>query len=277
MNIWQADFYRRPLQDALGSPLWELIICDADRHLIWSEFISQKQANSHWLTEQLRSIPLPRPDRLQVFRPQSVALLQVACQPLDIPVESTRHAPALKQLLQERIAYYRGLPHYIHEPYDPIKLDAPPPAPLPENLWGDQWRFGAIAAQDLIPAFQNRPIPVQDIPAAFHPDQLQIAPATPVPGVIIDAGRKSRSLTQWLQQAKPFSLNYISGDPDGLILEAGLCDRWILSTFSEADIASSARIFSQRRQETKGLHFLLVQPDNSGMTYAGIWLLKADQ
>ncbi len=275
MNIWQADFYRRPLQDASGNPLWELIICDADRYLILSEFVSQKQANSHWITEQLRSIT-PHPDRLQVFRPQALTLLQAACQPLNILVESTRRTSALKQLLQERLPYYRSLPNSTQELYDPIKLDAPPPAPLPEDLWGDQWRFGAIAAQDLIPAFQNRPIPVQDIPEAFYPETLQLASTTPVPGVIIDAGRKSRSLTQWLQQAKPFSLNYISGDPDGLILESGLCDRWILSTFSESDIASSARVFSQRRQEAKGLHFLLVQPDNSGMTYAGIWLLKSD-
>ncbi|MGB3672674.1 MAG: Tab2/Atab2 family RNA-binding protein, partial [Phormidesmis sp.] len=28
-TYWQLDFYRRPLQDAEGNPLWELLICDA--------------------------------------------------------------------------------------------------------------------------------------------------------------------------------------------------------------------------------------------------------
>jgi len=286
-NIWQADFYRRPLQDASGNSLWELIICDADENIILNEFVSQKQANVTWLTQQLRALsalyaPDRPPDRLQVFRPQALALLQTACQPLNIAVEPTRRTSALKQLLQKRLADYRNLPLATQEPYDPIKLDIPPPVPLPENLWGDQWRFGAIAAQNLIPAFQSRPVPVREMPEALYPENLQLMPATPVPGVIIDAGRKSRSLTQWLQQAKPFSLNYISGDPDGLILEAGLVDRWILSTFSspfngdtasELEIATSAQNFSQRQQTAKGLHFLLVQPDNSGMTYSGIWLM----
>ncbi|MBC6434719.1 DUF1092 family protein, partial [Nostoc sp. HG1] len=31
MKIWQADFYRRPLPDASGQVLWELLICDATR------------------------------------------------------------------------------------------------------------------------------------------------------------------------------------------------------------------------------------------------------
>lgn len=84
-------------------------------------------------------------------------------------------------------------------------------------------------------------------------------------------------LARWLQQIQPVALNYIPGDPDGLILEAGLVDRWVLTTFTDADVITAAKTFQSRQQAAKGLHFLLVQPDDSGMTYSGFWLLNSDE
>ena len=280
MGIWQVDFYRRPLQDQAGKPLWEFVICDTAGNLIAQEFCPQAQANAAWLTAQLQQLLgfTEKPDRVQVFRPQSLSLLQTACQPLDIPVEATRRAPALKQLLQALASQYPALPNFIKtaegQPYDPIALDRPPPVPLPENLWGDRWRFGAIAAQDLVAAFQHRPMPIREMPEFLYPIKLGIASTVPIPGVIIDGGRRSLRLAQWLQQVKPFALSYIPGDPDGLILEAALVDRWVLTTFDDPEVIAAARSFRERQQITKGLHFLLVQPDDSGMTYTGLWLLQ---
>jgi RNA-binding protein Tab2/Atab2 len=279
MGSWQVDFYRCPLQDNAGNPLWELVICDPASSFTAREFCPQPQANVAWLTDQLRRFlsSAEKPNCLQVFRPQSRSLLQAACQPLEIPVESTRRTPALKQLLQELANQYRTLPNYtgqVGQPYNPIALSQPPPVPLPENLWGDQWRFGAIAAQDLIAAFQHRPIPVHEIPEFLHPITLGIASTVPIPGVIIDGGRRSMPLVRWLQQVNPFALSYVPGDPDGLILEADLVDRWVLTTFEDTEVIAAARSFRERQQMTKGLHFLLVQPDDSGMTYTGVWLLQ---
>jgi RNA-binding protein Tab2/Atab2 len=92
--------------------------------------------------------------------------------------------------------------------------------------------------------------------------------------VVIDGGRQSMRLARWLQSVNSVEINYISGDPDGLILEAGLVDRWVLATFSDRDITTAARTYQQRLSPSKGLHFLLVQPDNSGMTYSGFWLYR---
>jgi hypothetical protein len=71
-------------------------------------------------------------------------------------------------------------------------------------------------------------------------------------------------------------LNYISGAPDGLILEAGLVDRWIVATFEDPEVTTAAQAFEQRKKHCRGLHFLLVQPDDSGMTYSGFWLLQTE-
>jgi len=261
MNIWQADFYRRPLQTEAGTPLWELLICDAEGRQILSAFCPQREANSLWLTQQLQKVG-DLPDRLQVFRPQCLSLLQAACLPLEIPVEPTRRTLALKQLVEER--------------YGKIELEKPPPVPLPENLWGEQWRFGAIAAQDLVSLFSNRIIPVREMPESLLPVNLNLSSTIAIPGVIIDGGRQSMPLARWIERSHPYALHSIPGEPDGLILEAGLSDRWILTTFDDADVIVAAQTFRQRQQAAKGLHFLLVQPDDSGMTYSGFWLLKGD-
>lgn len=279
MTIWQADFYRRPLQDQLGNSLWELVVCNTDRTVTLSVFCSQPEANSAWITQQLQQLIEKAgrsPTQIQVFRPQSVSLLQAACQPLGITVVPTRETAALKAFLQERAAVYRTLPHYTNQPYNPVELEKPPPLPLPENLWGEHWRFATIAAQDLVPAFQNRPIPILEMPAYRLPVQLQLASTLPIPGVIIDGGRRSMQLARWLQRAKPFALHYIPGQPDGLILEAGLVERWVLTTFEDQEVIAAAKAFQERQQQAKGLHFLLVQPDDSGMTYSGFWLLQQE-
>lgn len=84
-------------------------------------------------------------------------------------------------------------------------------------------------------------------------------------------------LARWLQQVQPYALNYIPGQPDGLILEAGLVDRWVLTTFEDQEMIQAARTFRERQAAAQGLHFLLIQPDNSGMTYSGFWLLKTEE
>ncbi|HEY9662079.1 MAG TPA: Tab2/Atab2 family RNA-binding protein [Allocoleopsis sp.] len=280
MKIWQVDFYRRPLQDEANHPLWELIACTPDRTFIAHAFCPQPEANSAWIGQQLqkfaREAALPEkilPEKILVFRPQCVSLLQAACQPLNIAVEPTRRTPALKQVLQERAAEYSTLPNYTHQPYHPVELEKPAPLPLPENLWGEQWRFAAIAPAEL-ERFQQRPIPCLDMPEALLPIKLQLASTLPIPGIVIDGGRQSMQLARWLHRAKPVFLNYIPGQPDGIILEAGLVERWVLATFDDPDVIAAAKTFQQRQQAAKGLHFLLVQPDDSGMTYSGFWLLQ---
>lgn len=275
MNIWQVDFYRRPLQDEANRPLWELVACTPDRTFIAHAFCPQPEANSAWIGQQLQKFARDSalPEKILVFRPQSVSLLQAACQPLKIPVEPTRRTPALKQVLQERATQYPTLPNYTHQPYNPVELEKPAPLPLPENLWGEQWRFAAIAATEL-DRFQQRPIPCLDMPEALLPIKLQLASTLPIPGIVIDGGRQSMQLARWLHRAKPVFLNYIPGQPDGIILEAGLVERWVLATFDDPDVMTAAKTFQQRQQAAKGLHFLLVQPDDSGMTYSGFWLLQ---
>jgi len=276
MDVWQLDFYRRPLQDANGQTLWELLICDATRHFTYDGLCPQPSVNSDWLVSQLQNAASTTklPHLIQVFRPQSLSLLTTAAQQLGIRVEATRRTPALKQWLQERALQYRLQDNYTAEAYHATSLEKPPPTPLPENLWGEQWRFATLPAGNIEEAFAGRPIPILQMPEFLLPLNLGLASTVPVPGVVIDGGRQSMRLARWLQNVNPVSLNYIAGAPDGLILEAGLVDRWVVATFEDKEVATAAQTYEQRKLLSKGLHFLLVQPDDSGMTYTGFWLLQ---
>lgn len=275
MRFWQADFYRRPLRDASEQVLWELLICDPTRTFTYEALCPQSEANATWLVSQIQlAAGQQLPDLIQVFRPQSLSLITSAGERLGIPVEPTRLTFALKQWLQERSPLYQSMDNYTGVPYNLLALDKPPPTPLPEKLWGEQWRFATLPAGDIEEAFAGRPIPILKMPEFLLPINLGLASTVPVPGVVIYGGRQSMRLARWLQEAQPVALNYVAGTPGGLVLEAGLVDRWIVATFEDEEVAAGAQAYEQRKQLSQGLHFLLVQPDDSGMTYSGFWLLR---
>ncbi len=277
MHVWQADFYRRPLQNAVGQVLWELLICNSTRTFTYVALCPQSEANTSWLVSQIQLAAAQQlPDLIQVFRPQSLSLIESAGLRLGIAVEPNRHTFALKQWLQERSPLYSSMENYTGEPYNLLALDKPPPTPLPETLWGEQWRFATLPSGDVEEAFADRPIPILKMPEFLLPINLGLASTVPVPGVVIYGGRQSIRLARWLQEAQPVALNYVAGSPGGLVLEAGLVDRWIVATFEDKEVAAAALAYEQRKQLTQGLHFLLVQPDDSGMTYSGFWLLREE-
>jgi hypothetical protein len=260
--IWQIDFYRRPHNQPPA--LWDLLICSPNGDFRYEASCPQSEANSTWLTSQLElAAKLGKPNKIQVFRPQSLSLVEVAATNLNIQVEATRRTAALKQWLLEK--------KY------PITIDKLPPVPIPENLLGDEWRFGAISSVDITDFISSRPIPILEVPDFLLPMNLGLASTQLIPGVVIYGGRQSMRLARWFKEANSQALNYIRGVPDGLILEAGLSDRWVAATFEDKDVTAAAKNYEQRKQQSHGLHFLLIQPDDSGMTYSGFWLLQGEE
>ncbi|MEM1171880.1 MAG: Tab2/Atab2 family RNA-binding protein [Cyanobacteria bacterium P01_H01_bin.35] len=274
-TIWQIDYYHRPLKDKQGQKLWELLICTPTRSLEFIAICPQSEVNANWLATQLQKVGQEQdlPDIIQVFRPQSLGLIETAAQILGLKVEPTRHTATLKQWLLERVQQYQEMEAYTGEFYEPLVLDAPPPVPLAENLWGDRWRFASLPANNIEDIIE-RPIPILAAPEFLLPLNLGLSSTLPIPGVIIDGGRQSMKLSRWLETSRPYLLKYIPGDPDGLLLETGLVDRWVVATFSDQEVSRAAQVYEQRKQQSQGLHFLLVQPDDSGMTYSGFWLLQ---
>lgn len=273
MTCWQVDCYRRPLQDDAGQPLWELVVCTSSSpEVLLSAFCPQAEVTVDWLQEQLQNeiaSTNKSPTHLQVFRPAALSLIEAAGQNLDLPVEATRRTLALKAALQQRTRQYPQLRGYTQEPYDPLAIERPPPQPLPEMLLGEQWRFGTLAVSDL-ERLQQQPIPIQEYPQDLLDCQRRLG-AVSVPGLVIDGGQQSMRLARWLQERKPV---FLTAQATGVVLEVGLCDRIVLFTYDGQEMATAAQRFAQRQQESQGLHFLLVQPDDTGVTFTGLWLLQ---
>ncbi|WP_040655098.1 Tab2 family RNA-binding protein [Rubidibacter lacunae] len=268
---WQVDLFRRPLSDDRGETLWELLVCDPSDGKVQDARAPQSQVGTAWLAARLQAMG-PLPERLQVFRPQALGPIRAAAQQLGLSVEPTRRTHLLKQALRDRCASYANVE------FDPLALDRPPPQPVPETLWGDRWQFAALPAGELSATLATLPIPIRNLPADLLPRTLGIAAAARIPGIAIAGGRRSRQLARWLEEAKPFAVEYLPAETagsGGLILEAGLHDRWILSTFEDAEVTAAAQTYCDRRDVVRGLHFLLVQPDDTGKTYSGLWLLQA--
>jgi hypothetical protein len=170
MNRWQADFYHHPglsANEGQNERQWELVLWDADIQAdtnttpaLYAAQCSSTDANADWLERQLLLAAGGKlPDKIQVFRPQSLGLISLAAKKLGIQVEPTRNTQGLKQLLREK--------YQQHPQYDPILLEKAPPQALPENLWGDEWQIANIAAGQIIDLFCDRPIPICSIPQSI--------------------------------------------------------------------------------------------------------------
>ena len=273
MSVWQLDFFRRPLLNEEGEVLWELLGCDRGFEFHFERWCPQSQANSDWIVAQLQSLDRPLPDSLATFRPESLSLITEAAKKLGIQALATRRTETLKRWLLQRAELYQQLPGYTADAYQPLAVPRPAPVPVSEQLWGDRWRFATLPVAEL-DSFAAHPMRVRSLPRELHPLELGLASTASLPGLVIDGGRQSLQLAQWLETVTPVAVNYIPGAPDGLILEAGLAERWVLATFDDSEVQAAARLYHQRQQEAKGLHFLIIQPDDSGRTYTGLWLLQ---
>ena len=47
-----------------------------------------------------------------------------------------------------------------------------------------------------------------------------------------------------------------------------------MNTFEGEQAAKIAQDYERKKQQSQNLHFLLIQPDDSGMTHTGFWLLQ---
>lgn len=270
MIIWQSDLHHYSEIE----PQWQLFICNLDGTLICEMTCSAEQVNAEWLRQQLLEAAKEKlPAKIQIFRPQIVGLFQIATKDLGIEIEATRRTNALK----EKLHSYLSTTSKGQSQDKLLGLEKPPPQALPEDIWGENWNFVSMRANDLINFISDRPIPIRTIPKSLYPINLGIASDAMIPGIVVYGGKKSMILARWLAQQQPVALSYIPteiGKSGGLVLESGLVDRWIFATFESEAVAKAANNYEQQKRDGKKLHFLLIQPDDSGITHTGIWLLS---
>ncbi|GBG60412.1 hypothetical protein CBR_g5588 [Chara braunii] len=92
---WELDFCSRPILDARGKRLWELVVCDKTRMLEYAEYFPNNKINSANLKDAIsrvmRDFTVQKPTKIRFFRSQMQTIISKACTELGIqPVPSQR-------------------------------------------------------------------------------------------------------------------------------------------------------------------------------------------
>ena len=285
-NTWELDFYSRPILDENNKKLWEVLVCESfaesarpvEPLFRYSQFCPSKQVNSVWLRQALEEAisqaPKP-PSRIRFFRRQMNNMISKACQDLGLTAVPSRRTIALNQWLQQR-----AIEVYPKEPgFDAKAATATPtsvryqplaPQPLPDALIGQKWAFVSLEAS----AFAEMSDWDISFGEAFPLEMLELAPETPIPGLIVFSSR-ALPMAGWMSGIELAFWKVTTGEsPERLILETGAAESWILANLSDRQTLQEAQAFEKAKEKAQHVHFLAVQSDPQSEAFAGFWLLQ---
>lgn len=283
-TIWELDFYSRPILDENQKKLWEVLICESplDINLSpetlfqYASWCPNQQVNSIWLGQALSDAIAKAqqpPTKIRFFRRQMNNMITKACNELNIPAQPSRRTYALERWLKQRIEDV-----YPNQPgYDPtaaassfVRYQSPIPKPLPDALQGQKWAVVSLQAA----AFEEMNEWEIDFGEAFPVSIMDIAPETPIPGLIIFSQR-AKPLAAWMSGLE---LSFVrldtTDDKPKLLLETGANDSWILANLTKSQILAEAKGFEEAKQKANLVHFLAVQSSPTSEQFAGFWLCR---
>lgn len=147
------------------------------------------------------------------------------------------------------------------------------PQPMPENLWGERWQFVRLTVEDLEHRLLLHPIPIRRVSPAALPSQQALTADALIPGIVLEAGKRSLTLSRWIEQQQPTSVAAVNRELGAVMLDSA-SHRWILATYQDQAVQEAAKNFEDLKLHSSGIHFLLIQPDDSGTTHSGLWILR---
>jgi hypothetical protein len=147
-NVWELDFYSRPVLDDNQKKLWEVLICEGivdnqttpEQCFRYSKFLSNTEVNSVNLQaamEEAMAQADEPPSRIRFFRYQMQNMIQRACDQMGLPAKPSRRTLALQQWLDERHeSFYPDQPGYKDVPSPSVAAPPPTPKPCQMRCWG---------------------------------------------------------------------------------------------------------------------------------------------
>ncbi len=280
-EIWELDFYSRPLLDEKQKKLWEVLVCESplsidsptDSLFRFSKFCSNTEVNSVWLKEALEEAiaqAAKPPDKIRFFRRQMNNMITKACEEAGIPAYSSRRTLSLNQWLKQRMTeVYPTYPNYQAGSNPSVAMADSQPQPLPDALIGQQWAFVTLEAS----AFAEMSEWQIDFGEVFPLELAGLAPDTRIPGIIIFSPR-AVALAAWMSGLELAFLKFNETPPARLVLETGANDAWILANLTAPQLQAEAKGFETTKQQAQQVHFLAVQSDPQSEAFAGFWLLQ---
>ncbi len=280
-TIWELDFYSRPILDDRQKKLRELLICESptdindptDSLYRYSEFTNNQQVNSIWLRNAIEKAiaeaPEP-PQKIRFFRRQMNNMITKACGELAIPTALSRRTYLLNQWLEQRMEeVYPTYSGYQPGTNPSVQYMNSAPQPLPDALIGEKWTFVSLEAE----AFAEMSEWDIDFGEAFPLSMMNLAPNSPIPGLIIYSSR-AKPLAAWMSGLELAFIQFNPSQPARLLLQTGGDDSWILANLSNPSTIAEAKRFSEAKSKAKQVHFLAVQSNPESESFAGFWLLQ---
>lgn len=275
-DVWELDFYSRPVVGVDGKKLWELIITDADGGFQHVEAIPNAMVNSRELRKRVQSVideSVAKPRVIRFFRVQMFNMIQIALSEIDVQVSPSRRTYALYQVIKEREeSVYRNLPGFqesmSRQAGNFQGIDLVVAQRLPDALRCESFAFGAFPLGQLQEFFESAnpkdyfggPCPVQD----------EISMDSMVPGLIIFS-KRAYPLAAWMDGVEVAFIKALL-EKQEVLLECGLNTSYKFVQITN-DLKDDARSFETRKADASGLHFLAVQSSADADEVDGMWLL----
>jgi hypothetical protein len=279
-NIWELDFYSRPLLDSNNKKVWELLICDRDRQFEWVRECPSTEVNSEWLAKQLTDCVNSTgqtPIKIRFFRPSMTNIIMRGCKLAGINGQASRRVFTMSAWLVERMAsIYPNRDGFQAVDPNPLPLKvlaAQDPKPVPDALMGERWILVSLKAGDFADA-KEWSMDFSELLDISHLD-----PDTIISGIIIISPRAT-ALAAWMSGVDPVFIKFernLLGDRTQMQLEASADARWVLANLQapkDKEAIAQGAAFEKSKQNSQGFHFLAVQTSPDIEHFAGFWMLK---
>jgi RNA-binding protein Tab2/Atab2 len=279
-NIWELDFYSRPLLDANNKKIWELLICDRERQFEWVRECPPTEVNSEWLAKQLTDCVTStgqNPIKIRFFRPSMTNIIMRGCKLAGITGQASRRVFTMSGWLVERMAsIYPNRDGFQAVDPNPLPLKvlaAQDPKPVPDALMGESWISVSLKAGDFADAKEWS----MDFSELL--DISSLDPETIISGMIILSARAT-ALAAWMSGVDPVFVKFernLLGDRTQMQLEASADARWVLANLQapkDKEAIAQGAAFEKSKQSSQGFHFLAVQTSPEEEHFAGFWMLK---
>ena len=271
-EIWEIDFFSKPVLNENGKKVWELIIINNKGTFEHIESVPNNLINSKELRKRINFVinsAKVKPIAVKFFRAQMFNMINIALSEIELNVRPSKKTRLLFDKLKQRdeTVYNKmnGFKPFLRE-IDTVQILKKTSERMPDFLRGDSYIFATIDIASLQDVFTQKPKFLE----LFQPD-VSVKKISSIPGLIIISNR-AKSLSSWLNNIE------LSGvlcdiEKKDLIIECGLDTQYLFGKIKTEQYKES-KLFEDNKKKSEGLHFIAVQSDSIEQKIIGFWLLK---
>jgi len=271
-EIWEIDFFSKPVLNENGKKLWELVITNNQGTFEHVESVPNNLINSKELRKRINFVidsAKVKPKAIKFFRTQMFNMINIALSELEINVRPSRKTRLLFEKLTEReqtvYKAMNGFKPFLRD-IDTLQAFKKTPERMPDFLRGDSYVFATIDVSSLKDILVQKPVFLELFQPEFSSDKN-----LSIPGLIIISER-AKSLSSWLSSIELFG---VVCDIEGkdLIIECGLDTQYLFGKIKNNQYKES-KAFEENKKNSDGIHFIAVQSNSVNQDILGFWLLK---